>query len=143
MSEKRIYVFSLSKKDESFKDGKIETAVNWLESKHEEPYYFRGKKPKSLPSGSTVLFSFQGQIFGQATVKREPKELSLEERKQAKEYKYSMVLNGSSVEIFPKPYKRKKDLKYILYPKKGFGQLFTYLTQNQYQEILRHVRGQT
>jgi hypothetical protein len=139
-SRKRIYVFSLSKKDIF---GYGVDPVNWLRNKDEKPYYFRNKKPKLLPSGSIVLFSFQGRIFGQATVKEDVKELSLKERRQARErdgfeYKYSMILNGSSIDIFPEPYPKKKDVA----PKIGkkFGRVFTILDSEQYHKILEMAR---
>jgi len=138
ISEKLICVFSLSKED-IFRDG-IEFAVDWLRKKGEKPYYFRNKKPRrGLPSGSIVLFSFQGQIFGQATVKEDVKELSLQEQKQARErdgfeYKYSMILNGSSIDTF-RYYPEKKDV--ALRIGKNFARLFTYLSWEQYQQILK------
>jgi len=136
----RFYVFSLSKKDKSFEDGKIETAVEWLRKKGENPYYFREKKPKNgLPSGSIVLFSFQGQIFGQATVKDDVRKLSLEEQRiHGSEYKYCMVLKGSSIEIFPKPYPKKKDVAPKI--RKNFGRLFTILDSKQYHIILKMAK---
>jgi hypothetical protein len=135
----RFYVFSLSKKDDAFKDGKIETAVNWLRKK-ENPYYFREKKPKNgLPSGSIVLFSCQGQIFGQATVKNDVRKLSLEEqREHGPEYKHCMVLKRSSIEIFPKPYPKKKDVAPKI--RKNFGRLFTILDSEQYHMILEMAK---
>jgi hypothetical protein len=137
MSEKRIarYVFSLSKKDKAFEDGKIETAVKWLRNKDEKPYLFRNGKPRRLPSGSIVLFKFQAQIFGQAEVKKPPEELPLEEKRKAGDYKYSMILNGSSIEIFPEPYPTQKDVESEI--GKKCGQLFTILTAVQYQQILK------
>jgi len=136
----RFYVFSLSKKDEAFKDGKIETAVSWLEKKDEDPYYFRELKPKDgLPSGSIVFFSFEGQIFGQATVKDDVRKLSLEEQRiHGFEYKYCMVLKGSSIEIFPKPYPKKKDVAPKIH--KNFGRVFTILNSEQYHIILEIAR---
>jgi hypothetical protein len=140
MSEKRIYVFSLSEKD-IFGFGV--DPIEWLRDKDEKPYYFRNKKPKRLPSGSTVLFSFKGEIFGEATVEEEVKKLSPEEQKQAKErdgfnYKYSMVLNESSIKIF-REHPKKKDVA----PKIGkkFGRLFTILDHEQYHTILKMARA--
>jgi len=121
----------------------MEHAINWLKNKGENPYYFREKKPKNgLPSGSIVLFSFDAQIFGQATVKEEIQEVSLEEKRQLKketgfDYKHKMILNPS-IEIFHSPYPKKKDVA----PKIGkkFGQVFTYLNWKQYQQILEMAR---
>ena len=132
----KICAISLSKKD-IFEDG-LEFAVDWLRKKGENPYYFREKKPKELPSGSIVLFSFLGQIFGEATVKEDIKKLSEEERRQAKErdgfdYRYSMILEKSSIVIF-RHYPQKKDVEERI--GKKFGRLFTYLDSKEYQEIL-------
>jgi hypothetical protein len=137
MSEKLICVLSLSKEDVF---GRGINAVDWLRTKDEKPYYFRNRKPKNgLPSGSIVLFSFQGQIFGQATVKEDVRELSLEGQRQARErdgfdYRYSMILNGSTIEIF-RNHPTKKEV--TLRIGKKFGRLFTYLNAVQYQQILK------
>jgi hypothetical protein len=91
-----------------------------------------------------VLFSFDAQIFGQATVKEDVQEVPFEEqetrRKMGKTvYKHSMVLNGSSIEIFPyNPTKKEIAEKLDIH----FGQVFKYLNWNQYQEILRMARMQ-
>lgn len=138
MSGKRIYLFSLSKEDEAFKDGKIETAVNWLENKDENPFYFRNQKPKLLPSGSIILFSFKAQIFGQATVKEEPRKLSLKEQRRAKKYKYSMILNGSSIEIFPEPYLKRKVAERKI--GKHFGRFLKHLTSDEYRRVLEMAK---
>jgi hypothetical protein len=137
MSERLYCVFSLSKEDVF---GKVNHVV-WLEDKKhgEKPYYFRTGKPKRLPSGSKVLFSFEGKIFGEATVKEDVKELSAEEKRQARErdgfdYKYSMVLDNSSISIFKK-HPTKKDVTMKI--GKKFGRLFTYLNAVEYQQILR------
>jgi hypothetical protein len=137
--EKVICVFSLSKAD-IFRDG-IEFAIKWLREKGENPYYFREKKPKNgLPSGSIVLFSFEAQIFGQATVKEDIQEVPLEERQRLKkefgfDYKHYMILNpiNPRIDIFPQCPK-KKDV--ALKIGKEFAQLFTYINWEQYQQIL-------
>lgn len=137
----KICVISLSKRD-IFEDG-LEFAINWLKKKGENPYYFREKKPRNgLPSGSIVLFSFLEQIFGEATVKEDIKELSPEERKQARErdgfeYKYFMILERSSIAIF-RHYPKKKDVAQRI--GKNFGRLFTYLDSKEYQEILQMAK---
>jgi len=137
MSERLCCVFSLSKEDVF---GKV-NHIAWLEDKRhgDKPYYFRTGKPKRLPSGSKVLFSFQGKIFGEATVEEGVKELSAEEKRQAKErdgfeYRYSMILDKPSIRIFKK-HPTKKDV--TLKIGKNFGRLFTYLNAVQYQQILR------
>jgi hypothetical protein len=140
--EKKICVFSLSEKDPSFGHKDIERAKNWLLNKDEKPYYFRETKPKSLPSGSIVLFSFDARIFGQAFVKQAPREVSLEEQENWRKtgnivYKYYMILDGSSIEVF-RFYPAKRDIEEKLDIR--FAQLFTYVDMNQYQEILKMAR---
>jgi hypothetical protein len=136
-TDRLICVLSLSKTDVF---GRGINAVDWLRNKDEKPYYFRTRKPKNgLPSGSIVLFSFQGQIFGQATVKEDVRELSPQEQEQARkrdhfDYRYSMILNGSSIEIF-RNHPTKKDVAPKI--RKNFGRLFTYLNAVQYQQILK------
>ena len=133
--ETKICVFSLSERD-IFRD--MEHAINWLKDKGENPYLFRKMKPvDGLPSGSIVLFSFEAQIFGKATVKEDVEKLSLEEKQQyGSDYEHKMILNPS-IEIFPQ-YPEKKDVA----PKIGkkFGQVFTYLNWKQYQQILEMAR---
>jgi hypothetical protein len=108
--------------------------------KGENPYYFRDKKPKNgLPSGSIVLFSFEGQIFGQAVVKEDVREVPLEKQKELMKeygflYKHSIVFDASSIEIF-RFYPRKKDIAEKLDMR--FAQLFTYIDYGQYQQILK------
>lgn len=142
-SRKLICVLSLSKRD-IFQDG-IEFAANWLRKKGENPYYFRERKPKNgLPPGSIVLFSFLGQIFGQATVKEDVREVPLEKQRQLKKkhgfvYKHCMILKGSSIEIF-RDHPRKKKVAPVI--GKNFAQLFTYLDRKQYQQILKMARAQ-
>lgn len=106
-----------------------------LKNKDEKPYLFRNRKPRRLPSGSIVLFKFQGQIFGEAEVKKPPEELTFEEKRKAGDYKYSMILKGSSIEIFSEPYPTQKDVESEI--GKKFGRLFTILTAVQYQQILK------
>lgn len=123
----------------------MEHAINWLKNKGENPYYFREKKPKNgLPSGSIVLFSFEAQIFGQATVKEDIQGVPLEERRRLEKiyrftYKHYMILNSINprIDIFPR-HPKKKDV--ALKIGKEFGQLFTYLNWEQYQQILEMAR---
>jgi len=70
--ERKICVFSLSKKDSTFRSAvSINGPIEWLKGKKNPPhrYYFRNSKPEILPKGSKVLFSFENQIFGEATTK--------------------------------------------------------------------------
>ena len=67
------------------------------------------------------------------------KELSSEEQRKTRErdgfeYRYSMILNGSSIDIF-RYYPEKKDVAPII--GKDLGQFFTYLDWEQYPQILK------
>jgi hypothetical protein len=140
--EQKICVFSLSEKDPAFGHKDIERAKNWLINKGEKPYYFRESKPKELSPGSIALFSFDAHIFGQACVKKAPAAVSSEEQENWRKtgnivYKYYMILNGSSIEIF-RFYPAKRDIEERLDLR--FAQLFTYLNFNQYNEILKMAR---
>jgi hypothetical protein len=144
LTEKKICVFSLSERDEAFAHKDMEGAKTWLTSKDSErAYYFAEKSPKGgLPPGSKVLFSFDARIFGQAVVKEDIKEVPLEEqeaRRKMREtvYKHSVVFRRGSVEIFPyNPTKKEITEKLGI----RFGQVFRYINQNQYNEILKMAR---
>ena len=142
--EKKICIFSLSEKDPAFSHGGMENAKKWLLNKGEKPYYFRETKPKELPPGSVVLFSFDARIFGQAKIKKAPVAVSQKEQENWKKtgdiiYKYYMVLNGPSIEVFRfHPSKRDIEEKLDL----RFAQLFTYISEDNYQEILKMTRGE-
>lgn len=137
-----ISVFSLSEKD-IFQPKNLEFAKQWLMSKHDEPYYFREKRPKSLPSGSITVFSFEAQIFGQAKTKEEIKEVLFERQENMRKggrfvYKYSVLLDDSSTEVF-----RHNPLKKDLTEKLGirWSRLFTSLSPDEYREILKMARA--
>ena len=130
-NSKLICLFSLSKADPTFRSVVgVTGAIKWLETKKEPPhrYFFNEKKPKAgLPSGSKVLFSFDGQIFGEATVKEDVKPLS-----DMRNYKYYVTLDPSSIQV------------YRFYPTKSeisektelqFAQLFTYIKVEEFDEI--------
>lgn len=137
----KICVFSLSDRD-IFKTNDMHFAVDWLKNKRENWYYFRSTKPKSLVKGSTVLFSFNTRLFGQATVKQEPIEVPLEEQQEIEQnqgylYKYKMKFEAPSIQVY-QYYPSKKDIKGKLGIQ--FAQLFTYLSEQQYQEILKMTK---
>jgi hypothetical protein len=145
LTEKKICVFSLSERDEAFGHKDMKRAKSWLINKDERPYYFAEKSPKDgLPRGSIVLFSFDAQIFGQATVKEDVEEVPFDEQEARRRmgrpvYKHSMIFNGSSIEIFPyNP--TKKEITEKLHIR--FGQVFRYINQKEYQEILKMARMQ-
>jgi hypothetical protein len=146
-SERKICVFSLSRTDLAFTFSVgIERAISWLEGKKIPPhrYYFRSAKPKNgLPPGSIILFSFDGQIFGQAILKDDIKPLSPEElnkeRKAPKsdKYKYYVTLDSKSIEIFrfhPTKEEITEQTELI------FAQLYTYLDPAQYGQIMKMTR---
>lgn len=146
------YVFALSARDPAFEHKNIRKTIEWLiNNGKDRPFFFRATAPKKgLPSGSIVLFSFEGQIFGQATVKdgiegmegkdginQVPKKIQEKRRKQGEVvYKYQTVFDGKSVKIFDS-FKQKRKVKNLLRPKKDFSQLYTYLTAKQYEGIIK------
>jgi hypothetical protein len=141
--EKKICVFSLSERDEAFAHKDMERAKSWLTSKNkEEPYYFAEKSPRGISSNSKILFSFDARIFGQAVVKEDVKEVRFEEQEARRKmgrpvYKHSVIFKRSSVEIFPyNPTKKEITEKLNI----QFGQVFRYITQKQYDEIVRMAR---
>ena len=123
----------------------MQNTVEWLRNKGENPYYFNYKPKDGLPRGSIVFFSFEAKIFGQATVKEDLQELSradkLKPENKKYNFKYTMVFYpiDKKKDIFPEPFLKKKELKTVIRPKKQFGNLFLYLSPNQYQEILRRT----
>jgi len=137
-SEIQIRVFSLSSAD-IFEENRLDYAIYWLMKKGNNRYYFRKMKPRNLPVGSIVLFSFQGKIFGQAITNEEIRMTSTEEQSRKRResgfvYKATVRFEPSSIDVFPK-YPLKKDIE----EKFGirFSRLFTPLTWEQYQEVLR------
>jgi hypothetical protein len=146
-SEKIICVFSLSKADLSFKfTVGIKGAINWLEGKQEPPheYYFCKSKPKNgLPPESIILFSFEGQIFGQATVKEDIKPMLLDEKVHLRAipysagYRYYLTLEPSSIEVF-RFHPTKEEVTEQIDVR--FAQLFTYIKSDQYQQILKMAK---
>jgi hypothetical protein len=143
-SEKLICVFSLSRADLSFKfKVGIKGAIDWLDGKRGQPhrYYFCRSKPKNgVPQGSIVLFSFESQIFGQATVKEDIRPLSLEEKNQLRTaadsegYQNYLTLEPSSIEIF-RFHPTKEEITDAT--ELQFAQLFTYVDMEKYQQILK------
>ena len=147
MTEKKICVFSLSEKDEAFAHKDMERAKSWLTSKDkEEPYYFAEKSPKGLSSHSKVLFSFDTRIFGEAVAKEDVKEVPFEEQEARRKmgrpvYKHSVVFKKGSVEIFTKYNPTKKEITEKLGIR--FSRVFSYITQKQYDEIVKMARRET
>jgi len=140
---KEICVISLSRKDDEFKDKKMEEVINWLRAKKRSKkprYNFAKLSPKNgLPPGSIVLFSFEAQIFGHATVEEDLEGVPFDQQevqRKAKKtvYRHFIILDYSSIDVFKK-YPKKKDLSKRW--NRRFGRLFTYITQRQYQDILR------
>lgn len=132
MNNEKICIVSLSRADRTFKFTiGITGAIKWLEGKKDPPhrYFFNEKKPKNgLPPGSIMLFSFDGQIFGEAKVNEDIKQIS-----DMANYKYYLTLDPSSIQIFHfYPTKEEMTEKIEL----RFAQLFTYINFEQYSKIL-------
>ena len=134
----QIRVFALSSED-IFRKGDLDFAINWLRHKGNALYYFRNKKPKNLPIGSIVLFSFEGKVFGQARTSEEVTRLSEQQQRQIKDetgfhYTGTVRFDADSIEVFD-DYPLKKEITDLL----GitFSRSFTILTRQEYQGILR------
>jgi len=143
LTEKKICIFSLSERDEAFAHEDMERAKAWLTTKDkEEPYYFAEKSPKRLSAPSKVLFSFDARIFGEAVTKEDVKDVPFEEQEARRKmgrpvYKHSVVFKRGSVEIFPyNPTKKEITEKLGIL----FGQVFKYINQKQYNEIVKMAR---
>lgn len=89
-----------------------------------------------------MLFSFDARIFGEAVTKENIKDVPFEEqearRKRGKTvYKHSVVFKKGSAEIFPyNPTKKEITEKLGI----RFGQVFRYINQKQYDEIVKMAR---
>lgn len=147
LTEKTYCLLSLSKKDERFRCSNLADVTNsWLlkEKKAEVPYLFAEKSPRRLEAGSKLLFSFDAQIFGIATAKTGIENISLEQqeiwrKKGIHVYKHSMTLRGTSVKLLTKVVSKKE-----VTDKLGikFGQVFRYLTKDEYNAILEMAKKQ-
>lgn len=97
-----------------------------------------------MPPGSIVLFSFDGQVFGQAVVKEDIKQLAMEEKKplsnmpDSVNYRYYLTLEPSSIEIFHF-YPTKENVEESIDDLR-FSQLFTYIHSDRYTQILKMAR---
>ena len=89
------------------------------------------------------MFSFNGQIFGQAIVKDDIKYLSPEEldkeqkAPKSNKYKYYVTLDPESVEIF-RFHPTKEEITEQM--ELRFAQLYTYLDPAQYDQIIKMAR---
>ncbi len=142
--ENKICLFSLSKKDPTFRSAvSISRPIEWLNGKKNPPhrYYFRTIAPVSLPKGSKLLFSFENLIFGEAIIKEGIQILQKSDMKIPETfsgyYKKFCVFNPDSIRIY-RFYPTKSELleneKFADYQ---FSQLFSYLNLEQYTEILK------
>ncbi len=122
-------------------DAKMADVKKWLmvEKKAEEPYLFANVSPTRVVSGSKLLFSFKAQLFGKATAKTDVADISLEEQERRRRlgkyvYKHSIVLEGSTVELFKKVLTKKE-----IQTKLGIDldRPFRYFTKDQYDKILQ------
>jgi CRISPR/Cas system CMR-associated protein Cmr1 (group 7 of RAMP superfamily) len=141
-----ICVFSLFKKDPTFKSAvSINTPINWLNGKNNQPhrYYFRTVAPSNLTIGSKVLFSFENQIFGEALIKSGVQDLT-EPDKQNPEtfsdyYKKFVTLDPNSIKIYRFHPTKSELMECEIFEGYQFSQLYSYLTLEQYTEILRRA----
>jgi hypothetical protein len=145
LTEETYCLLSLSRKDERFKCSSLaDVTNNWLlkEKKAEVPYLFAEKSPRRLEAGSKLLFSFEAQIFGKATTKTGVENVSLEQQENWRKkgihvYKHSITLRGTSVKQLTKTVSKKQ-----ITEKLGikFGQVFRYLTKDEYNAILQMAK---
>ena len=140
--ERKVCVFSLSKKDPTFRNAvSINGPIEWLKSKKNPPhkYYFRTTKPASLPIGSKVLFSFENQIFGEANIKEDVQSVSPTDKIPeilSGHYQKSITLDPASIKIYrfhPTKTELQESEKFANYQ---FSQLYSYLSSEQYNKIL-------
>lgn len=144
MSRERICLFSLSKKDPTFRSAvSINGPIEWLNGKKNPPhkYYFRSITPTFLPKGSKVLFSFENQIFGEAIIEEEVQYLQRIDRERPEtfsgHYKKFITLDPSSIKIYRFHPTKSELLEKETFVDYQFSQLFSYLTLEQYKEILQ------
>lgn len=142
--ERKICVFSLSKKDPTFRSAvSINGPIEWLNGKKNPPhkYYFRSSKPESLPKGSKVLFSFENQIFGEATLKEEARSLTPKDREMPETfsdyYQKFVTLDPETIKIYRFHPTKSELLEKEKFADYQFSQLFSYLNLDQYKEILK------
>jgi CRISPR/Cas system CMR-associated protein Cmr1 (group 7 of RAMP superfamily) len=141
---RKICVFSLSKKDPTFRSAvSINGPIEWLNSKKNPPhrYYFRSTKPDSLPNDSKVLFSFENQIFGEATIKEEVQSLTPTDKEMPETfsgyYQKFVTLDPDSIKIYRFHPTKSELLENENFADYQFSQLFSYLSLQQYREILK------
>lgn len=142
--ERKICVFSLSKKDPTFRSAvSINGPIEWLNSKKNPPhkYYFRTIAPSSLPNGSKVLFSFENQIFGEAIIKESVQSLPQNVKELPETfsdyYKQFVTLDPDSIMIYRFHPTKTELLENENFADYQFSQLFSYINLEQYREIMK------
>ena len=142
--ERKICVFSLSKKDPNFRNAvSINGPIEWLNNKKNSPhkYYFRSSKPASFPDGSKVLFSFENQIFGEATIKKGVQSVSSSDKETPEiisdYYQYFVTLDPTSIKIYRFHPTKRELLESENFVDYQFSQLYSYLSSEQYKQILK------
>jgi CRISPR/Cas system CMR-associated protein Cmr1 (group 7 of RAMP superfamily) len=142
--EREVCVFSLSKKDPTFRNTlSINGPIDWLRSKKKPPhrYYFRSSKPASLPIGSKILFSFENQIFGEATVKEGVQSLQPTDKEIAENlseyYQHFISLDPASIKIYRFHPTKRELIECESFADYQFSQLYSYFNSEQYKEILK------
>ncbi len=141
---RKICLFSLSKRDPTFRGAvSINRPIEWLNGKKNPPhkYYFRTTAPGALPNGSKVLFSFENRIFGEAIIKEGVQFLTSVDKELPETfsdyYKQFVTLDPDTIKIYrfhPTKTELLENENFVDYQ---FSQLFSYLSPEQYREILR------
>jgi hypothetical protein len=142
--EAKICLFSLSKKDPTFRSAiSINGPIEWLNGKRSPPhkYFFRSTTPGFLHKGSKILFSFENQIFGEANIQEEVQSIQKPDESNPETfsgyYKKYITLDPESIRIYRFYPTKSELLEKETFDDYQFSQLFSYLTPEQYKEILR------
>lgn len=140
--ERNICIFSLSRRDPNFRSVvSINGPINWLNGKKNPPhrYFFGSIKPR-LACGSKVLFSFENQIFGEASIKEEIQQLKPTDEEVPETfhaYKNFVTLDPNRIKIYRFHPTKSELMENEKFENYQFSQLFSYLSPEQYEEILK------
>jgi hypothetical protein len=140
--ETQYRVFALSSED-IFPEGDWDFVLNWLRTKGNKPYFFRNKKPRNLPIGSFVLFSFEGRVFGRARTNSLVVKLTEEEQRRVEvdtgfHYTGKITFDPVTIEVFDvHPFKRHITERLGII----FSRNFTKLTRTEYNQIVRMCKS--
>ncbi len=144
IQERKICLFSLSQKDGTFRGAvSINLPIDWLKGKKKPPhrFYFGNSGPCSLPTGSKALFSFENQIFGEAMIKEPVRDLTATDRELPEtrlgKYKKFVTLDPESIKIYLFRPTKAEMLENEKFSDYNFSRLFSYISLEQYTEILK------